>query len=114
MDAMVVGISVRQFSPKYRSTDERKHRLADIGGYRFEDRHLGDAEGWCNQNHALSPSRRCSSPRWLQDCNTRHGSAGWFSGLGRHALEPRLWATGFQLPTSRFGDRELRAQGDVG
>src|SRR4051794_5076740 len=66
---MGVGISVRQFSPKYRSTDERKHRLADIGGYRYEDRHLGDAEGGCNQNHSPSPSRRCPSPRWLQHRN---------------------------------------------
>jgi hypothetical protein len=28
--------------------------------------------------------------------------------------EQTIVLTGFQLPTSRFGDRELRAQGDVG
>src|SRR4051812_12165983 len=37
-------------------------------------------------------------------------------GAEADALDGYDWTgrTGFQLPTSRFGDRELRAQGDVG
>ena len=31
-----------------------------------------------------------------------------------HVRRERIGLAGFQLPTSRFGDRELRAQGDVG
>src|SRR3954465_4449803 len=80
--ATIVGKSVPRFPPKGRNTELPKHRSLGIGRYRYEDRHAGDAEGWCDQNHAfavISPSRHTSMASGPQ-CWTLTNKAG--PGIG--------------------------------